>query len=167
MDARDVLIDGIERSCEVCHGLLDGLTADQVNWRPGGDHNSIGWLVWHIAREQDVQIAALAGSEQAWTAKGWVDRFALDLPAGSMGYGHTAEEAGRVVVHDPCLLSGYLDDAVDATIRYLKSLDEGSLQDVVDQRWDPPVTRGVRLVSVVDDASQHAGQAAYVRGLLP
>jgi hypothetical protein len=28
------------------------------------------------------------------------------------------------------------------------------------------VTMGVRLVSVADDCLQHAGQAAYVRGLL-
>lgn len=37
---------------------------------------------------------------------------------------------------------------------------------VVDTAWDPPVTLGVRLVSVYDDATQHAGQAAYLRGLL-
>ena len=37
---------------------------------------------------------------------------------------------------------------------------------VVDRTWDPPVTLGVRLVSILDDDTQHAGQAAYVRGLL-
>src|SRR6478672_1170673 len=37
---------------------------------------------------------------------------------------------------------------------------------IVDERWDPPVTLAVRLVSVLNDTTQHAGQAAYVRGLL-
>ena len=37
---------------------------------------------------------------------------------------------------------------------------------IVDERWDPPVTLGARLVSVVNDDTQHVGQAAYVKGLL-
>jgi uncharacterized damage-inducible protein DinB len=49
---------------------------------------------------------------------------------------------------------------------YLSGLSEDDLDRVVDRRWDPPVTLGVRLVSVIDDDTQHLGQAAYVRGLL-
>ena len=49
---------------------------------------------------------------------------------------------------------------------YLATLTAGDLDRIVDERWDPPVTLGVRLVSIVDDDIQHAGQAAYVRGLL-
>jgi hypothetical protein len=37
---------------------------------------------------------------------------------------------------------------------------------VVDASWDPPVTLGVRLVSVISDDLQHAGQAAYLRGMI-
>jgi hypothetical protein len=33
-------------------------------------------------------------------------------------------------------------------------------------RWDPPVTLGVRLVSIADDDIQHAGQARHIRGPL-
>ncbi len=40
------------------------------------------------------------------------------------------------------------------------------LDRVVDKRWNPPVTLGVRLVSILNDDVQHVGQAAYVRGLL-
>ena len=47
-----------------------------------------------------------------------------------------------------------------------KTVTEADLDRVVDERWDPPVTLGVRLVSVVNDDAQHLGQAAYVRGLL-
>ncbi len=45
-------------------------------------------------------------------------------------------------------------------------LQPADLDVVVDERWDPPVTLGVRLVSVVNEVNQHVGQAAYVRGLL-
>mgnify|MGYP000920890220 CR=1 FL=1 len=165
MQAIDILIETHGRSRGVCHRVLQGLDAEGANWRPDGGHNSITWLVWHIAREQDAQIAHMSGAEQVWLASGWADRFALDLPRESMGYGHTAAEAGRVVVSDLSLLTGYLDAAADATAAYLHGLDPDCLDEVVDTRWDPPVTRGVRLVSIIDDASQHAGQAAYVRGL--
>jgi hypothetical protein len=42
---------------------------------------------------------------------------------------------------------------------------DADLDRVVDTNWDPPVTLGVRLVSVISDGLQHAGQAAYVRGV--
>ncbi|WOQ15671.1 mycothiol transferase [Raineyella sp. W15-4] len=166
MDCNDLLIDGIERSREACHAVLRGLTAEQANRRPGGNHNSITWLVWHIAREQDAQIAPLGGTPQVWTGQGWFQRFGLDLPARSMGYGHDSAAVSKVVVADTTLLTGYLDAAVAATTAHLASLSDDRLDEIVDERWDPPVTRGVRLVSIIDDAAQHAGQAAYVRGLL-
>ena len=122
--------------------------------------------MWHAARQQDAQIASLAGHDEVWVHDGWADRFGLDLPVESMGYGHTAEEAAKVRVADPDLLRGYLDAATQATRAYIRSLDERRLDDVVDEDYDPPVTRGARLVSIVDDAAQHAGQAGYVRGLL-
>lgn len=164
MDAIDVLVDGIGRSQEACHESLAGMDAAQVNWRPGGAHNSISWLVWHIAREQDVQIADLAGTPQVWEQ--WYPRFGLDLPEDAMGYGATSDEVAKVVVDDVELLTGYLDAAVAATVAYVRSLSAQDLDEVIDTRWDPPVTRGVRLVSVIDDAAQHAGQVGYVKGLL-
>ncbi len=169
MDARDLLIDAIGRSHRVCQSILGTVDATGANRRPvsaGEEHNSITWLVWHLARQQDAQIAALAGTDQVWTFDGWADRFALDLPVESMGYGHTSDEVSKVVVSDTSLLLWYLDAAVAATARYIAGLDPASLDDIVDTRWTPHVTRGVRLISIVDDASQHAGQAAYVKGLL-
>ena len=54
----------------------------------------------------------------------------------------------------------------ERTVAMLRDLGPDDLDRIVDRRWDPPVTLGVRLVSVADDGLQHAGQAAYVRGLL-
>ena len=49
---------------------------------------------------------------------------------------------------------------------YLADLTEADLDRVVDEGYDPPVTLGVRLISISDDGLQHVGQAAYVRGIL-
>ena len=45
------------------------------------------------------------------------------------------------------------------------NVTDADLDRVVDERWDPPVTLAVRLVSVLADGLEHAGQAAYIRGV--
>jgi len=170
MTTLEMLIDVLSRSRERFDRAFDGVTLEQANTRPAPDLapriDSLTWLAWHTAREQDLQIAALAGAPEVWTSQGWVDRFNLDLPRDSMGYGHTPEEAARVHVTDLSLLLGYLDQATEATIAYVRSLTPDVLNDVIDTHWTPYVTRGVRVVSIIDDAAQHAGQAAYIQGML-
>jgi hypothetical protein len=52
------------------------------------------------------------------------------------------------------------------TQQLLSRVTADDLDRVVDRRWDRPVTLGVRLVSMLQDALEHAGQAAFVRGVL-
>jgi hypothetical protein len=163
---KSILIDGLSRTQQTFHSVLAGIGADDANWQPTPTSNSITWLAWHAAREIDLQIAGLAETADVWTSQGWVDRFALDLPRDAHGYGQTTEEAARVVVADTTLLAGYYDAVVAAANEYISSLTEQSLAEVIDRSWDPPVTRAVRIVSIIEDAAQHAGQAAYLKGLL-
>ena len=132
--------------------------------RPDAEANSIGWLVWHLTRVQDDHVAAVAGCEQTWTAEGFSARFALPLEVTDIGYGHRPEQVGLVSVTAD-LLRSYHDAVCEATLRFLDSVTDTDFDRVVDERWDPPVTMGVRLVSVVADDLQHVGQAAYLRGL--
>ncbi|GAA1563778.1 DinB family protein [Streptomyces globosus] len=166
MKATQVLADGYGRIREVVHEVVDGLPAEELNKRTGPDANSIAWLVWHLTRVQDDHIADASGQEQVWTAQDWAGRFALPLPADSTGYGHTSREAGTVRVDSGDLLLGYHDAVHEQTAAFLRGLAAADLERIVDKRWDPPVTLGVRLVSILADDLQHAGQAAYVRGLL-
>ena len=82
------------------------------------------------------------------------------------GYDHTIEQVGTVRAESAEALVEYYDAVHEVTVGYLRGLSATDLDRVVDERWDPPVTLGVRLVSVADDDIQHAGQAAYARGLL-
>jgi len=165
VNAIDVLRDVFGRVAEDVRGAVEGLDGEQLAYRVGGSANSIAWLVWHLVRVQDDHIADVAGTEQAWTSEGWARRFGLPFPEGSIGYGHSSEEVGAVRA-DAELLLGYHDAVRARTLRYLGTLTDADLDRVVDTRWDPPVTLGVRLVSVADDDIQHAGQAAFVRGVV-
>jgi hypothetical protein len=166
MNVRDLLLDAFGRVHEIVHFVVDGLTPDDLAHRPDADANSIVWLVWHLTRIEDDHVADLAGREQVWTANGWRARFDLPFPASATGYGFSTEDVGAVRVDAPELLVEYHDAVHDLVVRYLESIDAAELDRVVNTSWDPPVTAGVRIVSVLADALQHAGQAAYVRGLI-
>ncbi len=166
MEVGDVFADAFGRVQEEVHAVLDGLSQEDLDARPGPEANSIGWLVWHIARVQDDHVAGVAGREQTWTAGGWHDRFGLPLTPTDIGYGHTSEQAARINGIAAAELSAYYDAVHAATLDYVRTVSAADLDRIVDTRWDPHVTLGVRLVSVVNDNQQHTGQAAYVRGLL-
>lgn len=168
MQANEVLIDAFERVRDDVHGAVSGLDADALARRLDPDANSIVWLVWHLTRVMDDHVADLAGVEQVWTAAGWAERFALPVDVASIGYGQSSADVGAIgdagVGADDLL--GYHDAVVAMTIEYLRGVGDADLDEVIDERWDPPVTRGVRLVSVVNDTTQHAGQAAFAAGVV-
>lgn len=161
---RDLLRDAFSRLIEHADALTDGLTDAVAGYRPTPTANSIAWLLWHAARVQDIQVADIAGVAQVWDR--WVDRFGLDLDRNDTGYGHTAEQVAKVRAAAD-LLAGYYHDVHNLTLDYVAGVDAAELARIVDRNWDPPVTAGVRLVSIVDDCAQHLGQAAYLRGIAP
>jgi hypothetical protein len=165
MTPADVLTDALQRVADGVPRVVHGLSDDDLGWRPGPEANPIGWLVWHLLRVQDDHVAEVADTEQVWTAQGFADRFDLPFEPGATGFGQGSEEVGRVRV-SAGLLVEYAEAVHRRSLDFLSGLEEGDLDRVVDERWDPPVTLGVRLVSVIDDDAQHLGQAAYVRGLL-
>lgn len=166
MTVAELLADGFGRIHEVVHEVVGGLSPDQLAYRPQPDANSIGWLIWHLTRVQDDHVADVAGTDQAWLADGWAGRFGLPFDEQATGWSHTADEVGAFRVAEGSLLTGYHDAVYSRTLEFVRTLTEHDLDRIVDTRWDPPVTLGVRLVSVIDDDAQHAGQAAYLRGLI-
>ena len=165
MNAIEVLRDVFGRVHTDVHGAVEGLDVAALTHRVDATANSIAWLIWHLTRVQDDLVAEVAGAEQAWTADGWAQRFDLPFAVRAIGYGQGSDDVGAVRA-DADLLLGYYDAVHERTLRYLDGLSDAELDRVVDRRWDPPVTLGVRLISVADDDLQHAGQAAFVRGII-
>ncbi|HBO53840.1 MAG TPA: aspartate/tyrosine/aromatic aminotransferase [Janibacter terrae] len=166
MDPTALLIDAARRPLHAADQVLDGITEEMLHTMPGGRANSIAWLVWHATRQQDVQVSALRGGEEVWVSGGWSARTGVPRGAGDFGFGDGPTEVSALRVRGADELLGYVAAVIASVEDYLRGLSEADLADVVDTAWTPPVTRGVRLVSTIDDAVAHMGQAAYVRGLL-
>jgi uncharacterized damage-inducible protein DinB len=165
MDQSDLLVEIFSRLPPLAREATDGLDASVLASRPTEGANTIAWLVWHTARVQDHHVADVMGTSQLWDAS-WAKRFSVDADLDNTGYGHGPAEVATVRPKSPDDLIAYLDAVQARTTGWLGTLTDKDLDRVVDERWDPPVTLGVRLVSVADDGLQHLGQAAYVRGLL-
>src|SRR5919107_2551111 len=166
MRTRELLTHAYSQIGETLHAAVEGLSPDQLAARVGPAANPIGWLAWHLVRVQDDHLADVAGTEQVWTARGWTGRFGLPVDDAATGYGMDDDEVDAVRVPSADLLLGYYRAVHARSAEFLRGLTDEDLDRVVDTRWDPPVTLGVRLVSVLSDDLQHLGQAAYVRGLL-
>ena len=160
----EILSEAYSRIRTVVHSSLQGASPEVLTFRVDPGANTMAWLIWHLARVQDDHIATLLGQEQVWTAGGWVDRFGLPFDRGATGFRQSAAEVASVRA-DAELLQGYYDAVHARTMDYLATLTGEDFDRVVDTAWDPPVTLAVRLVSILADDLQHAGQASYVRGL--
>lgn len=162
--ANEILLDGFGRVEGVVHSVLEGLSEKELSYRPGPEANSIAWLVWHLTRIQDDHVAEAASRPQVWS-QGWSAKFKLPFDESATGWSQSSGEVAAVKA-SAGLLRGYYDEVHRVTLEFIRGLKPEDYARVVDKRWDPPVTLAVRLVSVLDDDVQHAGQAAYVRGLL-
>jgi len=161
----DLLLDSLDRVREAAHRVLRDTPEDLLATPPAPGTNTVAWLVWHLTRGVDEQVAAAFGRDAVWEAGGWRERMALPVPAQAHGYGMSFDEVLAVQASTEHL-RGYLDAAFDAATDAVRAVTDADLDRVVDEHWDPPVTLAVRLVSVVDDCTQHVGQAAYASGIL-
>ncbi|MET0449335.1 MAG: DinB family protein [Aeromicrobium sp.] len=163
--ATTLLDDSFTRIGDGVASVVDGLSPSDLSHRLAPGANTIGWLVWHLLRVQDDHVADVAGTDQVWTAGGWYDRFDLPFEPDATGYGQSADDVDAVSTTAE-LLVGYAEAVTAATREFVSALTDDDLDRVVDDSWDPPVTLGARLVSVIGDDLKHLGQAEYVAGLL-
>ena len=166
MDVASLLLELYGRVPPLARSAVEGLDLDLLTTSPSPGTNPIAWLIWHLARVQDHHVAELLDADQIWVGGDWARRFGLDADPSNTGYGHSPEEVAAVRPEEPGVLLEYLEAVDRRTRSMLRDLTPPDLDRVVDRGWDPPVTLGVRLVSIADDSLQHAGQAAYLRGLL-
>ena len=166
MNVNELLTEAFDRLPDLVRSAVEGLSPEQLRTPPAEGANTVAWLVWHLTRIQDGYLAELTGQEQLWVTGERARRFGLKPDPDDNGYGHTAAQVLAVRPENAEVLVEYYQAVHERTLSYVAGCTADDLDRVVDRAWDPPVTLGVRLVSILNDDTQHVGQAAYVRGLL-
>ena len=163
--SRDLLLDALGRIPDMVHGVVKGLSAEELTARLDPGANSIAWLIWHLSRIEDDHVAEVAGRPQEWTTGDWARRWGLPFDETDTGYGHTSREVAAVT-GDARMLLGYFDAVHTVATDFVRTLSDADLDRIVDENWDPPVTLGVRLISVAGHNFEQAAQADLIRGIL-
>jgi hypothetical protein len=168
MTSADLLTDAFDRIRETVRAVAGDLTPDQLAFRVEADANPISWLIWHLTRVQDDHVAAAFGAGQVWVTGKWAARFGLPEETMEIGYGHSSSQVAAITgaVSAADLLIDYHEATYQQTRGHVSRVTDADLDRIVDRSWNPPVTLSVRLISVINDDMQHAGQAAFVRGCL-
>ena len=167
MEWQQLITDGYGRVLQILEEALNGLTQDDVNNQPHPDCNSMGWLTWHLTRVHDHHIADLLGEEQLWVRDEWHAKFNRAPDPSDTGFGNSSENVAAFRSPDVRTLLEYYRTVLERSKRYIGTLLAVDLDRELNEPWFQPLpTVGVRLVSVMSDNLQHAGQVAYLRGLL-
>jgi hypothetical protein len=157
------LTDAFTRVHDSLHRTLSDLTADELVREP---HPPIGWLAWRLSRIMDSNVSRLSGREQLWIADGWAARFGMPPEPADFGRGatHTREQVRQFRATVEQLLA-YHDATYGRTTGYLETLTAAELGRKLDEpQYQPLPTVSVRLVSVLENAMNNAGQIAYLKG---
>jgi uncharacterized damage-inducible protein DinB len=165
VDVKDAFLEAYGRLPGLVERAVTDLEPEHLIQAPSENANTIAWLIWHLTRIQDSHIAELLDAEQIYLTGDWAPRFGRKPDPSDTGYGHSAAEVHSVRPDSVEALIDYYSAVHERTVGYLSGLTDADFDRVVDKAWDPPVTLAVRLASVLSDDLQHAGQAAYVRGL--
>ena len=167
MECNELLTDAYQRVQATLDRVLGGLSKADLEWQPKPDCNSIGWLAWHLTRQQDRQISALMGVDQLWITDNWYLQFARPPDPLDFGFGHTPVQVANFKCPDTEVFLGYHRAVLLRSISYFQTLSKEDLDRELDEpKYNPLPTVGVRLISIINDGITHAGQAAYLRGLL-
>jgi len=166
MEAKDIVTDALERIRGILHRTLAGLTLDDIQRQPTPDSNSIAWLTWHLTRVQDNGISGLFDQEQAWISQGWHAQFGMAPDPDNEGQGHTPEQVAAFRAPSIQTLLDYHDSVSSRSKNFVGGLTTTDFnRELNEPQYQPRPTVGVRLVSILSDNLQHAGQVAYLRGV--
>ena len=165
MESNAIVIDALGRIQNTIRRVLDGMTPDQLYYRPAENSNSTAWVIWHLTRVQDHHISDMGGLEQLWTSEGWHARFGMEADGKNTGTGHTPRDVAKIQP-DAETLQSYYDAVYERTKTVLSSLTSEDMDRELDEpQYNPLPTIGVRCASIISDNTQHVGQAAYIKGL--
>lgn len=163
MTLNEFIVDALEKENGFLLEALDGLGPEELAWQPAADANSIGWILWHMVRVEDMWIQFFAQFQtELWETEGWHEKFGL--PTRDNGFGHTAEQVNNFPALDLSEFLRYRAAVRQATLAYLDTLTPEEMERVPRERR-PEMSLGAMFRQIIGEMYQHVGHIAYLRGL--
>ena len=163
MTLNEFIVDALDKENGFLLEALDGLGPEELAWQPAADANSIGWILWHMVRVEDMWIQFFAQFQtELWETEGWHEKFGL--PTRDNGFGHTSEQVNNFPALDLSEFLRYRSAVRQATLAYLDTLTPEDMGRVPRERR-PEMSLGAMFRQIIGEMYQHVGHIAYLRGL--
>ena len=163
-----VAIDsGLNEAFEKLKRALDGLSGDELHWRPTLESNTIDWMVMHMAQVEDGWVnIGLRRSEMIWEQDGWAARLPQGAEVAEHG-GKTRDEILAMPTFDMSVVMEYYEAVRHGTREYFSNeMREEDLSKGVEDTGDPPLTYAWVLGHLLCEEAEHLGQIEYLRGMM-
>ena len=150
--------------------VVDGLSDEQLAWRPTPRAHSMAWTLWHLARCADKFAAQVGNREEIWTREGLAAKWGLaEILFGSNGLGTGVDDEIAATLRPPAK-----DPLVDYARRSFAALDavvdrfdgEAVAREQTTFYFDEPAAIGRAFVNSIAHENRHLGELEYVKGLL-
>jgi hypothetical protein len=164
VETKEFIRISLERQKQATIRVLDGMSQQEIAWRPGPEANSIGIILFHAVRSEDTQInTRLQGKPQLWESAKWYEK--LKLPQSETGSGYTAEQCAAFPVPSMQDFMEYAAAVRNQTLEYLNAMNNDAFDRVINLPRLGDITIGAYFALIVVHQAQHAGEVSYLRGL--
>ena len=173
MDIRELITGTFEDYWARFDNAIEGLTSEELAWRPQADCNPISFIAWHMARVEDRFVHHFAqGVDDVWGTNNWYTQFGLE--PSDHGVRFTLEQVATFPVISLDLLQGYLGDVRADTKAFIQAFRLSDL-DIVPGRFPFPPNSpggsdkwqmGHMFRQLFGELNQHLGQVSYLRGMV-
>jgi hypothetical protein len=153
-------LDGLKQSLK---RVTDTLTQDEIMWRPACGCNSIGLILFHIARGEDMFVNGfLQNKAHVWETGKWYNRLNV---AQNLGGSHlTVEQVNTFPVPKLADMMAYYTAVRKQTLAYLDAIKPADFEKKVKLPFGEFTMAGVFSL-IIGHTAQHIGEISYLRGL--
>lgn len=164
MKANEIILKSLEENAGYIADAVKDLTPEELAWNPRPHSNSIIFLIWHLARVEDLWInQVLKGGQQLYEADGWYRKFGTEPQ--DNGFGYTVEKLAVWKAPSLELLGEYAAAVRKTAVAYIKGVTENELDEEKDFGWSKG-TVGSALSHLISEVGEHSGQIGYIKGIM-
>ncbi len=164
MDFKEIIRMALDEYMQDLLKVVDGLTDAERRFQPTNQSHHIDFLVWHMARTEDVWVQGFARrTVEVWQRDGWFEK--LGLPKTDDGYGYSSQQVAKMPRFDFPIMLDYYAAVRRETLQYLASLDAKTLEHIPYAERRPGYSVGKMFSHIIVEEAQHVGQMTYLRGM--